>query len=75
MTVANNAGRIMLMDPAASPTAITLPAIFQQQMEQTQDQEQIQIMRAQLELLLKFFLQMILLVQFKLQTQQIHLLV
>ena len=28
MTVANNAGRIMLMDPAASPTAITLPAII-----------------------------------------------
>ena len=27
MTVANNAGRIMLMDPAATPTAITLPAI------------------------------------------------
>jgi len=27
MTVANNAGRIMLMDPAASPTAITIPAI------------------------------------------------
>tara|TARA_R110000868_G_scaffold134941_1_gene347244 strand:+ start:1192 stop:1734 length:543 start_codon:yes stop_codon:yes gene_type:complete len=27
MTVANNAGRIMLMDPAGSPTAITIPAI------------------------------------------------
>ena len=27
MTVANNAGRIMLMDPATTPTAITLPAI------------------------------------------------
>ena len=27
MTVANNAGRIMLMDPAATPTAITLPGI------------------------------------------------
>ena len=27
MTVANNAGRIMLMDPAATPTAITIPAI------------------------------------------------
>ena len=27
MTVANNAGRIMLMDPATTPTAITLPGI------------------------------------------------
>ncbi len=27
MTVAANAGRIMLMDPAGTPTAITLPAI------------------------------------------------
>jgi hypothetical protein len=27
MTVANNAGRIMLMDAATTPTAITLPAI------------------------------------------------
>jgi len=27
MTVANNAGRIMLMDPAGTPTAITIPAI------------------------------------------------
>ena len=27
MTVANNAGRIMLMDPATTPTAITIPAI------------------------------------------------
>ena len=28
MTVANNAGRIMLMDPATTPTAITIPAII-----------------------------------------------
>jgi len=28
MTVANNAGRIMLMDPAGTPTAITIPAII-----------------------------------------------
>ena len=28
MTVANNAGRIMLMDPATTPTAITLPSII-----------------------------------------------
>ena len=28
MTVANNAGRLMLMDPATTPTAITIPAII-----------------------------------------------
>ena len=27
MTVAANAGRVMLMDPAGTPTAITIPAI------------------------------------------------